>query len=288
MGLSLSPFLTDSIRAAAEDGLPMGGNPDREATTGEDEEAFAIRITDSAREINDAAAEYAAQYGAVVTFDSRSAAADLATLFSRTDGSTVAVQAAAPQDDSKVDAYLVARPDRRTHEPTGSVDTALTFDTTANQFGALGEMLVLCYDANPPLLAHYVRADLEVALDEPLHVDVDPDPAPVTVSSGDSGETHTWVPDCRAVARPEPGGRPMREYLCEIKTGGGSLERDQLAVMQAVSRRTPVLKIQLDIGDLPDSYTARVRRVTAADADGLGDGTLGGDVAPNARLDEFS
>ena len=261
----------------------MGGDADDAVDL--DAASYVVRITESAIEANESAAEYASQYGTVVTFDSRSAAADLATLFSRSDGTTVVVQAAAPQDASSVDAYLVARPDRRTHEPSGSVDTGLTFDTSATQYGALGETLITCYGANPPLLTYYARRDLDRDPDDPVHVDVDPDPAPVTVGAAAGTESQSWVPDCRAVARPDAGGRVLREYLCEIKTGGGSLERDQLAVMQAASRRTPVLKIQLDIADLPDSYTARIRRISAADVGPDGPET---DLSVNARLDEYS
>lgn len=246
---------------------------------------FAVRITDSAVEANGAAAEYASQYGSVVEFDSRSAAADLATLFSRSDGTAVSVQAAAPQDASDIDAYLVARPERRTHEPSGSIDTGLTFDTTPKQFGTLGETLITAYEANPPLLVHYARRDLDRDPEDPIHVEVDADPAPVAAEAPDRSGTRQWVPDCRAVVRSSAGGRVLREYLCEIKTGGGSLERDQLAVMQAASRKTPVLKIQLDIAELPDSYTARVRRVSATD---LADDLPRADIAANARLDEFS
>ncbi|MDX1744752.1 MAG: hypothetical protein R3324_02345 [Halobacteriales archaeon] len=267
----------------------MEGEEDGRGPSAEDRrEEFAVRITDSALEANDSAAEYARRYGAVVTFDSRSAAAELASMFTTSGGTPVVVQAAAPQDGSDIDAYLVARPTRRTHDPSGSIETALTFDTTATQFGALGETLITCYGANPPLLLHFVREDLGRKPDDPLHVDVDADPAPVTVGGPAGNPSRSWVPDCRAVARPEPGGRVLRTYLCEIKTGGGSLERDQLAVMQAITRRTPVLKIQLDISELPESYTARVRRVTATedgDDDAARDDSA---LSVNARLDEYS
>ena len=243
-------------------------------------DGFAVRIKASATDANEAVAEYAAQYGDVVEFDSRDAAADLAAMFTRSDGNAVAVQTAAPQDGGDVDAYLVSRPDRRTHEPDGSIESGLTFDTTARQYGAIGEALIASYETDPPLLAHYARRDLDRAEDDPLRVEVLRDPPPITVER--EGETLEWRPDCGAVARDGRDGRALREYRCEIKTGGGSLERDQLAVMRAAANRFAVLKIQLDVSDLPDSYTARIRRV---EPDGEDDAVAG--AAVDARLDEF-
>ena len=51
-----------------------------------------------------------------------------------------------------VDGYLVGWPQRRRQVPDGSPTEGLTFDTEANQYGALGEALVCTPEVNPVLL----------------------------------------------------------------------------------------------------------------------------------------
>lgn len=245
---------------------------------------FSVLIKPSAMEANEAVAEYADRYGREVRFDSRSAAADLAELFSGNGDGTVVIQGAAPQDERDVDAYLVPKPDRRVRTPAGSIETELTFDVSAAQFGALGEALVLSYEENPPVLEHYVRRDLGRASDEPLHVLVESDPSPITATRVEDGGSIEWRPDCRAIATEVPDGRTLREYLCEIKTGGGSLQRDQLPVMRAAARRSSVLALRFDVADLPESYTVRIDEI---EPDSSGDVSLGDDSTIETDLDDF-
>lgn len=124
---------------------------------GASEEDVRVWIKQSAINANEAVADYVDQYGHLVTFDARDIADSFARRLSLTGGSPVAVQGAAPRDDGDVDAYLVSQPERRMHNPGGSVDTGLTFDTTANQYGAIGEALILSHDSNPPALVYYAR-----------------------------------------------------------------------------------------------------------------------------------
>ena len=250
-------------------------------------DGFLVAVKPSAVEANDAARTLAVQRGERVRFESRRAAEAEASRLSEQGATPVAIQRAAPQDPDDVDAYLLARPERRTHDPIERDDGRLTFETTAAQYGALGETLVCSYGANPPLLSAYVRADLddEVTDDvaERLWIDVDRDPEPVVYSTMDAATRLAWVPDCVARARDGPGGPVIREYFCEVKTGDASYQRDQSAVMAYAAREATVLKVRVDVDPLPDAYTARAEAVAAEDPP-AGVSKAG---SPNARLDDF-
>ena len=243
-----------------------------------DPDPFTVAVKDSARDANRAVRRLARAEGDRLDFDSEAAAHRRARELSADGDAAIKVQRAAPQDPDDVDGYLVGWPDRRTRTPEGTPTEGLTFDTEANQYGALGEALVCTPAVNPPLLTHFARVDTDLdvgganrdeanldtgaaerggdASDERLRVELDADPEPVVVRSD-----RRWVPDCRAVVRLGPDRPVLTEYWCEVKAGDGSFERSQREAMRAKAREATVLKIRVDLDDLPESYTAWVRRV---------------------------
>ncbi|MFC7081682.1 hypothetical protein [Halorussus caseinilyticus] len=237
-----------------------------------DAESFTVAVKDSAREVNEAARRVAITEGDRLEFDSETAAHRRARELSEGGETPVKVQRAAPQDPDDVDGYLVAWPERRTQNPEGSPTEGLTFDTEANQYGALGEAVAFTPEVNPPLLTHFARVDADLPdvdfsdreRDE-LRVELDTDPAPVVV-----GSDRRWEPDCRAVVRLGPDRPVLTEYWCEVKTGDGSFERSQREAMRAKAREASVLKIRVELDDLPDRYTAWVRTVEPDSGDANG------------------
>jgi len=251
-----------------------------------DADPFRVAVKESAREANEAARRLATTESEVVGFDSEADAYRRARELSEDGETPVKVQRAAPQDPADVDGYLVAWPDRRRRDPDGTPTEGLTFDTGANQYGALGEALVCSPPVNPPLLTHFARVETDLGTeeaenlpDENLRVELDTDPEPVVVGS----ETHRWEPDCRAVVRLGPDRPVLTEYWCEIKTGDGSFERSQREAMRAKARKATVLKIRVALDDLPDSYTAWVQKVEPGE-DGPRENR---EYRVNASLDSF-
>ncbi|WP_435180814.1 hypothetical protein [Halorussus sp. AFM4] len=232
-----------------------------------DPDPFTVAVKDSARDENRAVRRLVRAEGDRLDFDSEAAAHRRARELSADGDAAVKVQRAAPQDPDDVDGYLVGWPDRRTRTPEGTPTEGLTFDTEANQYGALGEALVCTPAVNPPLLTHFARVDADLPTegvdDDRLRVELDTDPEPVVVRSD-----RRWEPDCRAVVRLGPDRPVLTEYWCEVKAGDGSFERSQRAAMRAKAREATVLKIRVDLDDLPESYTAWVRRVEPEDGDG--------------------
>jgi hypothetical protein len=49
-------------------------------------------------------------------------------------------------------------------------------------------------------------------------------------------------------------GRTVARYLCEVKTGGGSLERSQRELIEYAARETPVILARVDVSGLPREY----------------------------------
>jgi hypothetical protein len=239
----------------------------------------------------------------VLGFADEEAAAEAACRLSEAGETPVRVQRAPPTDRGDADAYLVAAPERRTEEPAGSIDSELVFDVGGNQYGALGEALVLSRRLDPPLLTHVVgrdpALDLSSAERDRLRVTAEPEPDPVVHDDPRTGSEHVWQPDCRAVARLDTQERTLATYLVEIKAGTGSLQRDQRAAMEREARERPVLVLRLDLDGLPDSYAARVEWIAPDTADGkrepgadARDRRAGpparGRSGPDRTLDEFS
>lgn len=255
----------------------------------DDSEPFRVVLKDSATAANEGVRRFAETAGRLAEFDSRAAAVERAERLSAEGSARVEIQATAPQDPTDADAYLVAMPARRHRDPDGSLDGTLTFDVTANQYGALGEALVCHPATNPPVLTYYARQDLGVSTDADLRVELDRHPDPVVVEDGD-GTRKRWDPDCRAVVRRDLDGPPCREYWCEVKTGDGSFERSQRAVMRTKAREATVLQIRVDASDLPDSYAATIRPVEGAregSSEERVDSTVVRADGENARLDDF-
>ncbi|WP_135806079.1 hypothetical protein [Halorussus marinus] len=239
-----------------------------------DDEPFRVAIKDSATDANEAAWQFGRAEGETAKFDSEADARRRARELSAAGETPLKIQRAAPQDPSDADAYLVAWPERRRRDPDGTPARGLTFDTAANQYGALGEAVVCSPAVNPPVLAHFARVDPALP-DEDLRVELDADPEPVVV-----GASRRWVPDCRATVRLGPDRPVLTEYWCEVKTGDGSFERSQREAMTAKAGEATVLKIRVDVTELPDSYTAWVRKVDPEEGDGT-------DVRVNATLDSY-
>ena len=236
----------------------------------EESAGFRVAIKPSAVDASDAAQGLIERQGEVIQFDSRDAAEAEAARLSDGEGVRLGIQRAAPQDPTDVDAYLVPTPDRNTHTPLESVDGRHTYETTAAQYGALGEALICSYRSNPPPLVRYIREDLtdaavgEPDLDDRLWVDLDGDPDPVVVTNERQVTRLRWIPDCVAYARDRVSGEPFERYCCEIKTGDASFQRDQAAVMAYHATVATVLKIRLDVDTLPEKYTVRIERVEPA------------------------
>lgn len=228
-----------------------------------DGSGYRVAVKSSAREAGDAVRSFVLEEGDPVEFTSRTEAVSTAADLSASTTEPIVVQRAAPQDRSRVDAYFVAQPERHTHDPAGSIDDGLVFETSAKQYGALGETLVGCYRRDPPVFDRYVRADLEAdrAPHRELSVRIDRDPDPFVYRHDTSGGRKAWFPDLLAVAVDEATGRPVRRYACEVKTGEASLAREQRTVMGYVATETPALVIRVDITGLPDRYRTRFHRI---------------------------
>lgn len=248
-------------------------------------EPFRVAIKDSAREANEEVRRFARGEGDEVEFSSAANAHQRARELSEVGETPVKVQQAAPQDDSGVDAYLVSWPRRRRWDPDGTPTEGLTFDTEANQYGALGEAVVCSPEVNPPVLTHFARldSDLSEREDETVRVELDTSPDPVLV-----GGSKQWQPDCRAEVRLGPDRPVIAEYWCEVKAGDGAFERSQREAMRAKAREATVLKIRVDLDDLPDSYTAWVRTVEPTEGGGDADGEVTEETYRiNSSLDDF-
>ncbi|WP_049894165.1 hypothetical protein [Salinarchaeum sp. Harcht-Bsk1] len=226
---------------------------------------YRVVLTDSATD-NDVAAARGGP-GALLQYEDREAAAAAAERYSDDGDVPVRLQAPAPQDPRDVDAYLVANPERRVRRPTGSIDDGLAFETSASQYGALGEALLTSHEQDPPVLLAYARRTLDGDQDRDPAVQLETDPDPVTFRSQETGDTATWLPDCAATVT--VGGAIERRLLCEVKTGNGSTERDQRRVMQwaASERDREVLLVRLDVEALPDEYTARIQEIEPQEPD---------------------
>lgn len=231
-----------------------------------DGDGFRVAIKDSARRVLDAETLPTSEASGHLAFPSRAAAEAEIEDLSRANPGTLDLQRPAPNDPAEVDAYLVYYPETRKWEPDGSLPEGWTFDTTANQYGDLGEALVTAADT--PALNHFVRQDLADVLEDRhldrLDVQCVTRPAAfdwATLRSAVDGERPGWTPDCEVRVHLPDRRDPLHRYLCEIKTGDASFERNQAADMEAVSAVTDVLQIRVRIDELPDQYGVKIRRV---------------------------
>lgn len=215
---------------------------------------YVVEIKETARESNSAVECYVQNSGAHLEFKSREAAEKFANEIS-SKGGRVRIQAAAPQDPSSVDAYLIPFPKRHITEPKDSPKSGLTFDVGANVYGEIGNAVIFGSSGVSPAIRYYFYSEIE-GFEEASHnlrsirQPYLPDDVPDDVSWSPDGLVQVWS-----------FGELVDQYFCEVKTGNASFERGQLAGMRRVSRYYPVLKIRVDIGNLPDEYTVRIAPV---------------------------
>ena len=230
--------------------------------------AFRVAIKDSAVETNSDVAQLR-QTGEIVEYDSRSQAEAVARKVSESGEGPVRLQRAAPNDPADVDAYLVAAPEQHKHTPVKAHDGAWTFGVTANQYGALGELLLTT--GGTPALEYFVQEDLgpypSEAVADAVNLDLRTDPKEFdweTLCAPVDGERARWEPDCEL--RVWAGhSEILHRYFCEIKTGDSSFERHQQETMRAVAEVADVLKIRVRVEELPEQYTVRLYRVGEPD-----------------------
>lgn len=220
---------------------------------------FAVEVKPGALEVNTRLTGAIETHGRTLDFGSRSEAETYARRLSSLDGS-LRVQAAPENDPSGVDAYLLAAHDPSIAEPAETDGDVWTFDVGANLYGALGES-ILTESPKPHALRYFVREDLAESGVEPergLSLEIT---RGVPVSVDHAGGTDRWIPDCILVAKDGWDGRVLERYYCEIKTGDASFERSQLDAMESLARNVRVVKIRVDVTELPERYSVRIEDV---------------------------
>lgn len=225
------------------------------------DEPFVLEFKQSARDRNDAIDATAADRGRLVEFGSRAEAEAFATRMTEKGGVRIRLQAVAPQDETAADAYLVPQPVRHRAAPIDPDATTWAFQPGANQYGAIGQALIATPGTNPPALTYYVRQDIEIEDERELTVRLR-DPEVVTKRTPD-GARARWLPDVVAEACRKSTGALLRTYVCEVKTGDASFEREQAAVMKrkAAEPDVSVLNVRVEVDGLPDEYGVRIHEV---------------------------
>jgi hypothetical protein len=222
---------------------------------------FRVEAKPGALEVNTELRTAVDQHGHTLEFTSRTQATTYADQLSA-NGGDLRLQAAAPNDPTDVDAYLLADHNPSIKEPATINGDTWTFDVGANLFGTLGEAILTATPKSHALI-YFIKQDLnlnDTALDHGLTVDVETDCA-ITRPGDQSGDRNLWYPDCKLIARDGWNGPHLETYYCEIKTGDASFERAQLETMQALAETERVLKIRVLIDDLPDQYSLRIHEV---------------------------
>jgi len=220
---------------------------------------FIAEAKPGALDVNSQLREVVEAYGHILDFGSRQHAEDYASQLSTSDGS-LKIQAVPENEPKDIDAYLLADHNPSIKEPAEVENDTWTFDVGANLYGALGEVILL-ESPKPHALIYFIRQDLdfdEDALEWGLNVDVNRGQM-LTVESS-SGKTH-WIPDCVIEAKDGWNGELLERYYCEIKTGGASFERSQIKSMEALAKNERVLKIRVNINNLPKQYSLRIQEV---------------------------
>lgn len=260
------------VERTATDGRPVDDGDD--AVRPGEGTGFDVAVKDGALEVNGSLRDAVAEHGRTLAFDSRPRAGAYAEQLSAADGE-LRLQAAAPNDPSDVDAYLLSAHDPSIAEPAEIDGDTWTFDVGANLYGALGEAILL-EAPKPHALYYFVRRDLDLEdgdLERKLALEVERG-RPISLeddttadNSDDPGDDRrpTWVPDCVVVATDGHDGPELERYFCEIKTGNASFERSQVATMERLARDERVLKVRMLIDGLPDRYSLRVREVEPPD-----------------------
>jgi hypothetical protein len=212
---------------------------------------YCVEVREGALAVNDRVHIIVDRHGRVLEFGTRAQAETYAAWLS-TLGGPLSVQATPPNETSDIDAYLIAEHSPSVAEPASIENDTWHFDVDANLYGSLGEALLL-EAPKPYALTYFVKEDRALD-DDPL----------LTIRRGSShrGAVEArWVPDCELLVREVAGGPVRERYYCEIKTGGGSLEREQRAAMEELARSERVLLIRVGIEDLPQQYAVTVTEV---------------------------
>lgn len=212
---------------------------------------YRVEVRAGALAVNHRLQSVVDRHGRVLEFRTRSQAETYAAWLS-TLGGPVTVQATPPTETSDLEAYLIAEHSPSVAEPAAIEDGTWHFDVDANLYGSLGEAL-LTEAPKPYALTYFVKQDR----------DLEEDPV-LTIRRGPSQRGAVdarWVPDCELLVREAVGGPVRERYYCEIKTGGGNLEREQRAAMETLARSERVLLIRVDIEDLPQQYAVTVTEV---------------------------
>lgn len=216
---------------------------------------FRVAIKESAKAHNERAREIAEAAGTARQFPSRRAAEEFTDdLCAR--GAPVRLQAPAPQDSDDVDAYLVKDGQAQEWEPIETDGHGATFPVGANVFGSLGLGVIGLDGRVSPALSHYF-AELAPESKRGRVVNVTVHPACPEQSSGEG----PWRPDVR-VDVSSRGVKSRDVYFGEVKSGGASFQRNQRVGMQEVAESYGVLRIRVDLEELPDRYTVRIREIT--------------------------
>ena len=169
--------------------------------------------------------------------------------------SKLRLQAPAPQETENVDAYLV--PDRQMNEwePVESVKRGVTFPVGGNTYGNIGlGILFGGGKVSPPLRFYFSESAPTKHQGHVSEVELEPR-LPGKLSSN-----VTWWPDMRievSTGRSDPND----VYYAEVKSGNSSFERSQRKDMQKVAEEYGVLRIRIDLEELPEQYTVRIDEV---------------------------
>lgn len=212
-------------------------------------QSFRVAVKQSALDRNDGVRAEFGSHETVTEYESRSAAEAAAESFTTAGASPVRLQQVAPQDDTDADAYLVAAArytplSDKDPDPSGG-----TYAVDGSTYGALGVTLLSSGDGLARPVEEFVYGDLGVSTDTPLDVTIHTDPDPVTVA----GETGAWCPDLRITVSYRD--LSLLAYDCEVKTGDGSLERNQKSIMRAVADDRHVVFARVQVDGLPQTFS---------------------------------
>lgn len=221
---------------------------------------YLLEVKESAVEANRAVADLVEGDGPFHEFDSREAAEDVARHLSER-GGRVSVQASAPQDPTDADGYLVRDPVQYHQQPRDSDTAGMTFDVGANLYGELGRALVYGTYGVSPALRYYFYEGVEGVERETHRLNAVGEPY---FPDGFEADV-SWLPDLLVRTYRRRFNALDGMYFCEIKTGEASFQRGQLQDMRTVAEEFGVLKVRVDITDLPDEYTVSIDAVASGD-----------------------
>lgn len=221
---------------------------------------YLLEVKGSAVEANRVVADLVEGDGPFHEFDSRAAAEDFARHLSES-GGRVSVQASAPQDPTEADGYLVRDPVRYQYQPKDSGPAGMTFDVGANLYGELGRALVYGSYGVSPALRYYFYEEVEGVGRETHRLNAVGEP----YFPDDFDADTSWSPDLLVRTYRRGLNELDGRYFCEIKSGDASFQRGQLEDMHLVARQYDVLKIRVDIRDLPATYTVSIDPVASGE-----------------------